>query len=292
MEKNTYILDTKHIPFFSKKEFMLSKCFLYFNRIRRSYLYQHFLIPLMNKFGKTEDQIIKSFFYYNTNINTYSNDIYADIDSRFSLLMNYLLPGTWFSHRLQAYINVVKQYQSISDIGFGIPFLFLYNFINNTSTKNNITINYFDKNDSAFYFSKVFLTYLKEIRPDIYKNAKVNWTKYDLDDYRVTSSNIKECSFQRHLVVALDCLEHAISPDNALEILIRNFPYSDFFIGLPIGPIIPQHTIQFKTEEEAIFFVIKSGLKIKKAELISTNWNADLIGNKEFKGSLFIEAYF
>ena len=51
---------------------------------------------------------------------------------------------------------------------------------------------------------------------------------------------------------------------------------SKFILSIPIGPIVPSHTISWDTDKEAIEWLIKCGLKINNSKKVYINPKVDL----------------
>lgn len=272
-----------------KRHEMHLKANLYCQRLRACSLYHNVVLPLSRDYGLTEGDIVHAFFYYNNEINSYDNSIYQSTEARFALLLNYLLPGTWFSERLSMYAGIASQFNSITDIGFGFPLLLLNHVQgwNDRVTRLPTRLHLIDKFPSAFEFADRFISHIRNAFPASSLFAlEVTYDHFDLD----SPESDKPVEFLGELVVALDCIEHARDPLVASRRIATYASGRKALIGLPVGPIIPQHTAEYLSVNSAVNFVRDSGFTPLGAKLVATNWRRDLVGNPEFSGSVFIDA--
>jgi len=272
-----------------KRHEMHLKANLYRQRLRACSLYHSVVLPLSRDYGLTEGDVAHAFFYYNNEINHYDNSIYESTEARFALLLNYLLPGTWFAERLRMYAGIASQFSSITDIGFGFPLLLLSHVQSwrGRVSRLPMRLHLIDKFPSAFEFADRFISHIRNAcQESSLLGLKITYDQFDLD----SPESEKPVDFQGELVVALDCIEHARDPLAASRRIAAHSSGRMALIGLPIGPIIPQHTAEYLSVGSAVDFVGKSGFTPLGAELVTTDWRRDLVGNPDFSGSVFIEA--
>jgi hypothetical protein len=238
-------------------------------------------MPLARRFGFSEVDVRSHFLRYNLGINSESNETYQIIGTQFALLVNYLPTATWFSKRLDAYAEFVSHYHRVLDIGFGIPFPWLIACSRGLHLSGHFTL--LDSSQSALDFASEFINRATARHPErtagLQYSLTLGWLEKP-DEWAVGDIEA---------VVALDCVEHAIDPSACLARVVNRFRGATLLVGLPVGTPIPQHTVDFDNETEALAFVSTSGLKVIRNHLIRANWGADVVGNPGFAGSLFME---
>ncbi len=268
-----------------KTVFMKEKADQHFERASKSDIYKRILVPLGKSFNRSEEDIYTAFTYYNLQINSYTNEFYSSLDCRFALAINYLVPETWFSRRLNTYMATCIGHHTICDIGFGVPLVFIHHALTGSRPKRGMAFHYFDKYDSATIFGGHFVSLMRDEFAALFScSPAVDFRILDLD----APQQGRKSPISSDLVIACDCLEHAHSPAAALRFLSMHFPAKEYLIALPVGPIIPQHTIQFTNEPEVTDFVKQAVFRIIDQTLVTASWNSDLVGNEDFLGSSYV----
>jgi hypothetical protein len=264
------------------QEFKEQRALLHFNAARETRAYAAIIPLLMHRFGYTEADVQREFLRYNLHINEETNGTYQLIGTQFALLINYLVPGSWFSRRLERYTSFVQDFRCIADVGFGLPFPWLLAALGGPRLRG--LFQFVDSSQSALDFAHELIQVVEKgglMEP--------GHAHYSLQLGSIEHSS--QWQLQRpEAVVALDCIEHAPQARQALSDLARKLAGSTFLIGLPVGTPIPQHTIDFDSKEDAITFVATAGLRVRRSYLVRPEWERDVVGNPGFQGSVFVEA--
>jgi hypothetical protein len=135
----------------------------------------------------------------------------------------------------------------------------------------------YDFDDESINFAKVFLEWKKPNQ----------WQKYvTLVNYDMNRSNtIGGCD----CYIFQDSIEHTNNPTEYLNKAVREAKVGSFFIfSIPIevDKAIPEHTIFWKSVDDAINWLSNAGLEIIEHEEILMNPSLDLFAkflHKEFK---------
>ncbi len=276
-------------PVPAKYAVMRQKCEQHLQQAKESPLYDRLVLPLAKRWGYSSSYVEDAFKKYNLEINDYGNDIYSGLPSRFALLLNYLLDEGWFAERLAYYERVAAPFSTIIDVGFGIPLLhlqWLKTFAVPVDLKHLLLL---DKFPIAHDFAQGFIDVAEATSPTLRDVVTCDYSSVDLDKAE-RHLHLAPHTNGHSLVVALDCIEHARDPHAALSGLAATYAGCEFLIALPLGPIIPQHTVEFLSEDEITAFVSKASLTVESSYLVRTSWARDVIGNEDFEGSVFVRA--
>ena len=193
----------------------------------------------MKKFKISDEEFEKHKEYYNNNFDKYDNDVYNDVKTRLVHLKNFSEKKNWFNKRYNLLFKKYQSFDSIVEIGFGLPYLPLK--IKNITSKNLV---YADKYDSAIEVSK-------EILKSLGLNA--DFIKGNAEDYTLWSNIEKKCK-GNVLLVGIEAVEHLNSPDSFWR-NAKSINPSKLIISLPIGPKIPSHNLYFKNIKEALEYL-------------------------------------
>jgi len=220
---------------------------------------QEELKDLLERFNVSKKDFEKHLNYYNNNFDKYDNTIYKDVKTRLVHLKNFS-EKNWFNKRYNLLFKKYNLFDSIIEIGFGLPYLPLKK---ESNLKNLI---YVDSYSSAIDVSKEILKKLK---------SDAVFIKGDAEN-KNTWSKIKKRINGKKLIVGIEVVEHLKRPDlfwkNA-----KSIGSSRIIISLPIGPKIPSHTIAFETVKEATKY-LSNYMQIEEKEIIKPS--------KKFKGNL------
>lgn len=263
-------------------DFLQTRALSHYEAAKRMPLYASILEPLAARFGLTEPDIRHHFLRYNLGINTEKNDTYLLLGTQFALFVNYLPNNMWFSRRLDRYSQFVKRFEHVLDVGFGIPLAWMIACAGDDVATGRFTL--LDSSESALDFAAEFIAVAKRRFPRAVDGLEHNLVLGSIEESEVWSV------VRPQTVVALDCIEHSVNASQCLRRIVDRLHGSTFLVGLPVGTPIPQHMIDFNTEEDAVAFVRGAGLTVQNTHLVETIWDGDVVGNSGFKGSIFIEA--
>ena len=264
------------------RDFLEARALRHYAAAQGSPLYERLMLPLLARFGLSEDDAKCQFLRYNLGINEETNETYRLLGTQFALLVNYLPPNTWFSRRLDRYAEFVSRFSNIVDVGFGIPFPWLLVASRHRQIEGAFAL--VDSSQSALDFGAEFIHLVTRQYPK--ETESLGWSlRHGMIEHADQWG-----MGPMEAVLALDCVEHAARAAHALQRMASVLSGAVFLIGLPVGTPIPQHTIDFDAEQDAIAFVSTAGLRVTSTHLVQTVWDGDVVGNPGFKGSIFIEA--
>lgn len=234
--------------------------------------YKEEIDHLLKVLGLTREQALQSYVNYDMDIYSYENDIYESLPMRMTLHLHYLLAGSWHQDRQKVVLEMVRKANpsSIVDMGFGTPTQYIREFVLPNKKKLLLT----DLYTSAFKFSEALFNYLSEDWKSFVSFKQLDMNKHiypgDLDLY-----------------IFQDSIEHVKDSTMYLHKMVENSPNSSQFIfSLPIGPLFPLHTISWDTEEDAVNWLEKSGLKIVEKKKVFVNPKVDLFAD-QFKEEFY-----
>ena len=269
-------------PCKSDFDFLQTRALCHYEAAKRMPLYAAILEPLAARFGLTERDVRHHFLRYNLGINIEKNDTYLLLGTQFAQFVNYLPNNTWFSRRLDRYSRFVKRFEHVLDVGFGIPLPWRIACAGDDVVTGRFTL--LDSSESALDFAAEFIAVAKRRFPRAVDGLEHNLVLGSIEKSQVWSV------VRPQTVVALDCIEHSVNASRCLRRIVDRLHGSTFLVALPVGTSIPQHTIDFDTEEDAVAFVRGAGLTVQDTHLVESIWDGDVVGNFGFKGSIFVEA--
>jgi hypothetical protein len=266
----------------SIERFTRQRALSHFEAAKSTPAFRSILLPLLETYRLSEAEVREEFLRYNLGINRESNATYKLLGTQFALLINYLPKGTWFARRLEAYRAFASRFETITDIGFGLPFAWLLAAMGRGRMKADFR--FVDSSQTAIDFGLQLIAIAQRQFP-----AETSQLSFSMKRGSIEESQEWRLP-QPSAVVALDSIEHAVEPQRALKSLAEAFRGATFLIGLPVGTPIPQHQIDFEREQNALNFVRDAQLVISQYSLVPASWAGDVVGNPGFKGSIFIEA--
>ncbi|MDX2470239.1 MAG: hypothetical protein QNL04_06640 [SAR324 cluster bacterium] len=218
------------------------------------------ILDLAAKFGLSEKDLINATVDYN--LGPYSNDIYKKIETRFALLINNFIDGSWNQQRFIAVAELLKkipvQPTRVLDIGYGI-----IEDYHRTLEKFTLELLLVDKYKSAQAFGDAFCSS---------ENLKLSFAEADLDQMQAI---LPTDSFD--LYILLDSLEHCEHSSDALKMLIQHSgPQSSFILSLPVCEKILAHSIAWETKKDLFSWLEIHGLIIQEAIEVFPNKEVDL----------------
>lgn len=223
---------------------------------------------IMEKLKLSKSCVIESFLRYNMNVHDHGNEIYHSVAIRLVLHIHNLIEGSWHIERQQTvndFINMISP-SYVLDLGFGVPSLYVKNLL----AKKNFRLTLCDFSVSAIKFAGVLLAcwgkYWKDCVELKQEDLIVIPFKVDLGDY--------------DFFIFQDSIEHVKEPAKHLSsYIINSTAQSHFLLSLPIGPITPEHSIEWASVEDAVDWLSDCGLKIIKSKIIQTNPQVDLFAD-------------
>lgn len=189
--------------------------------------------------------------FYNNYYSIYNNDIYKSIETRITHWVNFI-KRDWFSKRIYIFLeyiyNLLKENKKVLliDVGFSVQYS---RFIEDLRYNENLFSVLVDKEKSCIEFDGLLqkcysgVENFDIITMDIENQNLINSLFDQINNY------IDYFSPQHVLVVASELIEH-LNDDKSFWYFINNIDLTNnidlsLYITLPIGNIIPSHTLSF-----------------------------------------------
>lgn len=232
---------------------------------------------IMEKLGLSKTCIIESFLHYNMDVHDHGNEIYHSLAIRLVLHIHNLIKNSWHIERQQTvdyFINVINP-SWVLDLGFGVPSLYVKNLLSRKNFKATLC----DFSASAIKFARTLLNFWSKYWKEFVELKKEDLAivpiKFDLNNY--------------DFFIFQDSIEHIEEPAKHLSsYVINSTADSHFILSLPIGPITPEHSMEWMSVKDATAWLEGCGLKIIKSKIIRTNPEVDLFADvHEFNYSDF-----
>lgn len=250
----------------AKKQIKKIKLIRFAKSILSDERYRFELNRLLAELNLTREAVIQAYVDYNLDINSYGNEIYDSLATRFSLHMLNLLDGNWHQERQDTMMEFIQLCNpgSLVDMGFGEPSRYLKSALMNKSLKITLC----DYSDSAFVFARALLEQWSSAWNEI-----ISFKKTDME----TGEYVGDFD----VYVFQDSIEHVSKPTEYLTKYVKNSPQNaNFIFSLPIGPIIPSHYIAWDTIKEATNWLSSCGLEILVKKQVYTNPEFDLFADQ------------
>lgn len=230
-----------------------------FNNLR-----ENFLEYFSKNLQFSPNSILEFIQFYNADFSSYDNEIYAHIGSRIAHWWNFQ-DCDWFSKRINLYLDFLetlvtnnKEKVLLIDVGFSVPYTYTRSELNNSK---NLSSFFIDKYQSAKQFHKLISDFLNINRESldqvIISDIEQEYDQENLFDNFVKF--IKKENPSKILVVASEVIEHLDNPDEFWKLLtkIQTLTTASImvYITLPVGKIIPSHTLEFLSSDQAINYV-------------------------------------
>lgn len=215
------------------------------------------------KLNISEKELEDAFVKYDLDIFGFENEIYESLAMRAVLYLKYQMRNSWHFARQQTVLEQVKQCSptSIVDMGFGVPSLYVKEYV---LQNKEIDLTLVDLFESAFTFSEALLEIL-----DSEWKKQVQFKKLDM--------NTHEYPGNFDLYIFQDSIEHVKDATKYLQKMVTNSPEgASFIFSLPIGPIIPIHTISWDTTKEARTWLEVANLRVVDEKGVYLNPEGDL----------------
>lgn len=221
---------------------------------------------LMKKLQIKETDALKAFVDYDLDVFSYANEIYQPLVIRLILHMHNLLRGSWHIERQQSILKFIKQImpKKVIDLGFGVPSL----YIKECLSSNAFHLTLCDYSPPAFSFAKELLGIWNK-----------RWHQ-TIDFLLADMMNAHLCVGEYDLYIFQDSIEHVKNPTECLtKFVALSEPTSKLLLSLPLGPLIPMHTISWSNKEIADEWLKRCGLQPRGCELVHTNPKVDLFAS-------------
>lgn len=204
--------------------------------------------------GESADALAVDVRNYNQDFSAYGNEIYSTIGSRVAHWANFLNEG-WFQRRLDLPLSRFSEYEMVADLGFSVPYGLELSSIRDGATNFLLVDNH--ASAATFFAQLVALNKWEKAA------ARCEVLTRDLsseDGFEEFSKRLKARQAASVMLMASELIEHLVNPEQFLDRLKRlvkqlSAVTCDLYLTLPVGVLIPSHTIEFKTAEEADVWV-------------------------------------
>ena len=208
--------------------------------------------------GLSKKAIEVAYLRYSSESMSEGNGIYNDVGTHVAMWIEYQMANSLHTRRQELVLRQLQLHRprTVADIGFGAPTAYLRDYVLH-QTLTRVTL--FDKYEAAIKVGKAILSYWC----DAY-NETVDLSLHDMD----TDSSIAACD----CYLMLDAIEHASAPGRYLtDTVAAASARALFLLHIPIGPLIPSHSIAWLHEYDATQWLKATGLDILETELLLPN---------------------
>lgn len=222
---------------------------------------------LFDNLNLSREEVVKAYVDYDLDVFAYKNEVYEPLAMRAVLHLHNLLPKSWHQDRQETISNLLKKCEpsTVVDMGFGVPGRYVRDYVLN---RGNVELTFVDLYDSAFGFAEKLLDRSHKSWRD-----RINFKKLDM--------NTHEYPGDFDCYIFQDSLEHVKNATIYLERMVSQSPSSSkFILSLPIGEIVPAHTIAWKDKDEALGWLQEGGLNVYEYKEISVNREVDLFAQE------------
>ena len=237
-------------------------------------LLQHLQVSL----GISRAQIESGCLRYTLESFESDNDIYADVATHVAMWIEYQNSQGIHARRQSLVLHELQQAlpRSIADIGFGAPTRYVHDFV---LASPGVVVDLLDKYPAAIAVGRALLEYFGTGSP-----GAVRFGLHDMD--------VDPPVADRDCYLLLDSIEHAAEPTRYLrETVSVARPRALFLFHLPIGPLIPSHSMAWESDRDARRWLESVGLQVDGTEFSSPNPQTDLFaGNGVSLKDLFVVA--
>ncbi|HLC46363.1 MAG TPA: hypothetical protein VJI75_01335 [Candidatus Nanoarchaeia archaeon] len=220
----------------------------------------------------SKEEVIQAYVNYDLDIFAYKNEIYESLPMRAVLYLHNLLKGSWHQERQETVLEMIRKTvpKSIIDLGFGTPARYVKEFVIANETRLSLV----DLYDSAFRFAEVLLSHWKP-----------SWR--DFISFRHLDMNTQGLIGESDCYIFQDSIEHVEGAEKYLSKTVGSARKdSRFILSLPIGPLVPVHTLSWETPEIAEEWLYKCGLRADQKKDVHVNPEVDLFA-KQFKEEFY-----
>jgi len=217
------------------------------------------------RLGITDKNVYDAYEFYDSDVYGYDNDVYSSIPIRFVQYLHARKYGSWHVAKNRTISAWLANYWpcNVVDVGYGIPQSYLLDRI---PFPTNGSFKLLEKYDSAKLFGEQIV--------DIYEdqsNSKISFYKFDMDNDDIGLYGNSD------IYMFLDSLEHTRNPEELLKrTRIAAHDESVIFLSLPIGEIVPVHSISWSSADDIISWVVRNGFKVKRTKELAPNPTVDV----------------
>jgi hypothetical protein len=201
--------------------------------------------------------------FYNNDFSAYGNEVYTDVRSRIAHWVNFSAGG-WFAERLNIFLNRVDEFSNeplvVVDLGFSVPYAYARPSLLEAKDTRFLFV---DKEVSTLQFYSCFVA-----RNNLRARSSLDWPiladiESEQGNKRIVGAAralLTENRPRKLLIFSSETIEHLAAPAQAWK-LMKDLTHAydgidhEIHITLPIGRIIPSHTISFETVESARDYV-------------------------------------
>lgn len=219
---------------------------------------------LMSRFRTTKEDIRKAVIEY-TFSQTLTNEFFDSMAARFALHLHNHIPGSYHPRRQQLVAEFLTDSQGTAiDVGFGVPGPYVFEV---TKRKQDLQLILADKSTTAMDFAKALF--------------KTRGLEFPSNHARFDFLNMNGRLPGRYdNYLFLDSIEHADNPTSYLTKTVAKAPnHAQFVFALPVcdrESVKSVHSIEWRSQEEAIYWLNYCGLKVEKSKLITPNRDVDI----------------
>lgn len=218
---------------------------------------------IMSKLSISREILERTFLDYNMDVHSHDNAIYRENAIRAVLHLHNLIAGSWHQPRQDAVCELIAlaQPRRAVDLGFGVPSRYTRKLL----SQKNFHLTMCDFQSSAVQFAEVLLAIWD-----------ANWRDH-ITLRCENMENVKRCVSDYDLYISLHSIEHVADPTQCMRDYIQlSNSGARFLLEIPIGPITPEHNIEWATTDDAKQWLHDLGLKIIHERLTRVNPNIDL----------------
>ncbi|WP_141699349.1 hypothetical protein [Candidatus Thiosymbion oneisti] len=220
---------------------------------------------LESRLGIMDKDVYEAYEYYDSDVYGYDNDVYSSIPIRFVQYLHARKYGSWHVAKNRTISAWLADYWpcKVVDVGYGIPQSYLLDRI---PFPNNGSFALLEKYKSAKLFGEQLINIYDEK-----SQSNIAFHEFDMDQDKISHYGNADV----HLF--LDSLEHATDPEKLLE-STRSAAHnkSVIFLSLPIGEIVPVHSISWSSANEIIAWVTRNGLDVQRTKELAPNPKVDI----------------
>lgn len=264
---------TGHVPALtqdiqsSAKEEKAAKLLGFLHSVLDDEEHRDHLAALIKNMNIDRSTVEKAFLAYNMDIFDHDNEIYKSVAIRVVLYVHTLIRGSWHIDRQNAVCELLSglSIDRAIDLGFGAPSRYMKELLQDP--RFHLTLCDFDESHPNFT-SFIFDTWSPEWQTHI---------QFLCENFE----NVSKCVEGYDLFLSLFSLEHATKPLQMLKEYVQlSKPTAKFLIDIPVGPITPEHTIEWLSVDEAMQWIESSGLKIIDSRVVGVNPEVDLFAEQ------------
>ena len=231
----------------------------YFGTAAGASLLRHLQIGL----GISRAQIETGCLHYTLDSFESDNAIYADVATHIAMWIEYQNAQGIHARRQALVLHELQQAlpRAIADIGFGAPTRYVRDYV---LASPGVVVDLLDKYPAAIEVGRSLLDYFGAGSP-----GAVRFGLHDMD--------VDPPVEDRDCYLLLDSIEHAAEPTRYLRATVSVArPRALFLFHLPIGPLIPSHSMAWENDRDARRWLESVGLEVDSTAFSSPDPEVDL----------------